>query len=102
VPARDLAGQRLALDVGHDDEEFAVDFLDVMDGADVRVMRLRGGSRFIQEAALSGFGESLLRQEFQRHQAFQARVLGLIHLAHASLADAAEDAIARDLVARFH
>ena len=66
--------QRDAVVVGHHDEQLAVvGLVDVVDGADVRVLGGRGRLRFAHEALLRVLVVAPLgRQELQRHRPLQA------------------------------
>src|SRR5262249_32948390 len=77
--------------------------VDFVNRADVRVVERRGRLRLMHEPL---FGVAILdegeRQELERDQALQARVLGLVDLPHAAGADQLEDAVVRDRFTEHH
>ena len=81
----------------HHDEGAAIMFLNVVDGADIGVIQRRGGPRFTLETLqhLSVFG-NIVRQEFQRDEASQAHVFGLVDHAHTAAAEFLDNPIMRD------
>ena len=92
--------QRLAFQQLHGNEGAPVVFINVVDGADVRVIQRRGGPRFALEPleGLTVLGK-VLRQELERYQAAELGVLGLVDDAHASPAQLLENAIVGDRLA---
>ncbi len=88
--------QRHSIQKLHGDEPLAVAFIDLMYGANVRMIQRRSGLRFALEASkrLRILGHRV-RKEFQRHKAVQLRVLGLIDNAHTTAAKFFHDAIVR-------
>jgi len=99
--ALDLRLERLAVVAGHGEEELAVGALpELVDGGDVRVVQGGGGLRLFEEPLLGhGVASQGRRQEFQRHRAQEAGVLGPEDQPHAAAADLFEDAIVRDAAA---
>ncbi len=64
------------------------------------MLKRRRGLRLAQEALLGlGVVQQVRRQELQRHRALERRVLGLVHLAHAALAQLLDDAVVADRLA---
>ena len=91
-PAGDPIGQRLALEVLHDEERGSVVLADVVQRADVRVGELRDGARFQVEArAELRIGRQRLGQDFHRDEPIEPGVAGFVDLAHAAGAERAED-----------
>ena len=90
--------QRLPLVEGHGDEQRAVlGLADLVDGADVGVVDLRGGPRLAQEPPLLLLGGAALAgEELQGHQAVELQVAGLVDHAHAAAAEALQDLVVRD------
>ena len=69
-----------------------VALLDGVDGADVRMVQRRGGTRLLLEALERvGVAFSFSRQELQRNVASELAVLRLVHHAHAARAQAAHE-----------
>jgi hypothetical protein len=71
--------------------------VNIVDGADVRMVQRGSGARLALEAlhrlpVLRVF----LRQEFQRHVAAELGVLGFVHHTHATAAELFEHAIMRN------
>ncbi len=93
--------ERLALVERHGKEESPlVRLADVEDRADVVVVECRRRLRFLDEARLRArIPSQLRRQKLERHLAAEARVLGLVDLAHPACAEARENPIVGDLVA---
>jgi len=92
-----------AVDVLHRDEVDAVHVVDIVYGDDVRVVERRGGSRFVHEAPPAlGIGNGVRRQHLDCNDAVQMRVAGLVHDAHAALAQFFEHGIMRKRSASYH
>src|SRR5436305_7177103 len=98
----DFAREGIAIEASHRDEQLAIDFLDIVNGADIGMAREGGGARFVEEAMPALLGEGFAGQELQRDGTLEARVFGAIDLAHAAFADASDDAIAANGVAGVH
>ena len=102
-PPVDVLLQRLAFQQLGRDEEPAVDLVDVVDGADVRVVQCRGRPRLAPEAfegvAVSG---KILGEELQRHVPAESRVLGAVDDAHATASDLLHDAVVGESSANLH
>ena len=87
-PARQPRGQRLALEVLHDQEGDAVLLADVVEHADVRVVQRPDDAGFAVEAlAELRVGGELRRQDLDRDLAIEAGVDGAVDLPHASGGD---------------
>ena len=78
-----------ALDQLHREERLAFDFLDRVDGDDVRVVQRGDGAGFAREA-LAVLGVVSL-EDFERDVALEARVAGPVDLAHAPDAEQGDD-----------
>ncbi len=66
---------------------------------DVRMIEMRQDGHFVEEHLASGLGAAQLRaQHLERHPAPGQPLLGLVHLAHAALADQAADEVLADPV----
>ena len=92
-----MVRERLALEQLHGDELRALELVHLVDGADVRVIERRGGARLAQKP-LGGLliADTIGRQKFERHEARQLDVLGLVDDAHAARADGVEHTVMRD------
>ena len=96
--AFDAGAQGLALAVGHGEEQFpARQFLDVVDGADVRMIEKGRRPRLLHQPGLGrGVGGQALRQQLECHSPPEPLVLREEHLAHRARAQLADDAVVRD------
>ncbi len=85
--AVDAVLERLSFEKFHGQKGPALLFADVIDGADVGVVQSRGSAGLaaepVEHRKLAG---DLIRQEFERDEAAQAAVLGLVHYAHSPTA----------------
>ena len=89
--------QRRPVEELHDEERAAVLLADVVDGADVGVIQRRRGPRLAAESGQRlGIVGEVGRQELQRDEALQPRVLGFVHDAHAAAAQLLDDAVVRE------
>jgi hypothetical protein len=88
-PAVDPLLERGSFEKLHHDERPTLVIADVEDAADVRVAERGGGAGLTLLQVLLG-------QELERDLASEPCVLGLVHDAHASAAQPAEDAVVRD------
>ena len=97
-PAFEPRGQRLAVAERHRQERPAVrQFLDVVNGADVRVVERRRGTRFGEQPPLGVLvAHELRRQELQRDEPSQPQVFGFVDHAHPARADFRQDAVVGD------
>ena len=78
----------------HHDERLVLEFDDVVDRADVRVIQRRGGARLsIQAFQGKRVAGKFRGQEFKRHNAPQPRVFSLIDNTHPALAQFREHAV---------
>ncbi len=93
---RQHLGERTAVHVLHRDEHAAAGIADLVDGADVRMIEVRGRAGLVEEpAAILGCGRSgrSAANQLDRHGAVQALVAGAIDHTHAALAEAGLDAV---------
>ncbi len=87
-------GQRLALDVFHDEKAGAVLFAHVVQRADMGVIQTRDGLRFALESpAHVGVVGEVLGQHLDGNRAAEPRVGGLVDLAHPAGADGGFDSV---------
>ncbi len=93
--APDQVLERVAVVVCHRDEQVAVFcFVDLVDRANVGVIQGGCGLRLLYEAGLGrGIAGEFGREKFQGHDPVETGVLGLVDLAHSSLADLGEDLV---------
>ncbi len=98
--AFDAMFERLALEELHRDEVPAIGFVNFVDRADIRVIQGRGGAGLpLEPFERLPVLRQVFRQEFQRHQAAQLRVLGLVDDAHAAATELFENAVVGDCLA---
>jgi hypothetical protein len=89
-------GEILAIDVLHDDEDLIVLRGDVVGAADVRVRDAAGDTDFLAKAVELGAARvDAGREEFERDGLVELEVVRAVDLAHAALAQEADDAVAR-------
>ena len=90
-----------AFHILHHDEGSAVIFLNVVDGADVRVIQSGGGARFPLETfeGLRIFRD-VVRKKFQGDETTELGVFGLVDHAHSAAAEFFDDAVVRDRFGR--
>ena len=87
--------QVLAVHVLHRQEGVAVDFVDVVDAADVRMRDLPRHPHFVVELHQPRrIAIELRRQELQRDRLRQLQVVGAIDLAHAAAPEPSDDPVA--------
>ncbi len=95
--AGDAVLQRHAIQKFHDDESLAMLVVNFVDGADVGMIQRGGGLRLALE---TGQGLRILgnffRQKFERDEAVQLQVLGLVDDAHPATTELLDDAVVRD------
>ena len=95
--AVDAMLEGLALEQLHGDEGATVVLVNIVNGADVRVIQSRGGAGFaLKTLERLSVGSESVGEEFERDAAAEAGVLGFVDDAHAATAEFAEDAIVRD------
>ena len=83
----DAVFERLAFEVFHRQVGSAVFFADVVDGADIGVVQRRGGPGLAAEPVEHGkLAADLIGEKFERDEAPQAGVLGLVDHAHSPAA----------------
>ena len=83
--AADQMLQRLAFQQLHDDKWPAIEFSNIMNGANIRVIQRRGRPGFALKALQSlRVGWGIFGQEFKRDTAVQSRILGAIDHTHTS------------------
>jgi hypothetical protein len=89
--------QRHSVKEFHDHENIAFVVSNVVDRADVRMVKRRRGTSFAAKA-LHGLGIAgdVLRQKLQRDKTAQEGVFSLVHYAHAPTTELADDAVVRD------
>ena len=96
--ASDAAEERrevLAVHVLHREERVAVDFVDVVDTADVRVRDLAGHPHFgVELGQARRIAVDVSGQELQRDRLPELQIVGPKHLAHAAASEAPDDAVA--------
>jgi hypothetical protein len=92
--AVDAVLERLAIEKFHGDESVALLLTDIVNRADVGMVQGGGGLRFALESRESlRIARDILRQKFQRDEALEARVFGLVNDTHASAAELFDDAV---------
>jgi hypothetical protein len=93
----DAVLQRLPLQQLHADEGLALVLVDVVDGADVRVIQGGRGPGFTPEPFEGDLvAKELLGQELQCDGSVETGVLGLVDDTHASATELLEDAVVGD------
>ena len=91
-PVLEPRGQRLALEMRHDQVVGAIDAADVVDAADVGMIQRSDSSCLAFEAGSQiRIVSDFTRQNLDRHRAIEAGVAGFVDLAHATRAKRAED-----------
>ena len=86
--------QRLTFQVLHDNERLALVFADIINSADVRVVKGRGGSSFPLKALQGLMIPGQVRgQELEGHETAETGVLGLVHHSHPAPTQLLDDAI---------
>ncbi len=85
----------LAVHVLHRQERVALDFIDVVHAADVRMRHLpRHPHLRVELGEPRGIAVHVPRQEFQRHRLSKLQVVGAKHFPHPALSELADDAVA--------
>jgi hypothetical protein len=92
--------QRHSVQKLHGDEGLAALVINLVNGADVRMIQGGRSLRFALESgqSLRVFGD-FIGQEFQGDETMQLHVLGLVDDTHATAAELLDDAIVRDVLA---
>ena len=92
--------QRLSFEELHDDEGLAIEFANIVDGADVRMVERVCSARFSLETfeRLPVLCE-VFRQELERYEAPEPRVLGLVDDPHATATKPFHDPVMSDRLA---
>ncbi len=84
----------LAFELLHDDVGLAVEVADIVDGADVGMIQLRGDARLTQEALQRlVIVEQVVRDELQRDAAAKASVFRLVYHPHSTATQLAQNVI---------
>ena len=99
-PAPDSVLQRQAVEEFHGDESFAVLVVNLVNGADVRMVQGRGSFGFALKAAqgLRIFG-NVVGQELEGDKAAQLHVFRLVDNAHAPTTELLDDPVVRNSLA---
>ncbi len=86
-----------SLEEFHREEETALGFVDVVDGADVRMIECRGGACLALEALQRlAVSSQIVRKKFERDGTAEPGVFRLVHHAHAAAANLFDDAVMGD------
>ena len=92
--ARDQLPHVASFDILHGDEMHAVHFVQIEDGADVRMIQRRSEARFALEAFEVGFLDGQFRrQDFDDDRATELRIDGLINCALPARAEFFQNAV---------
>ena len=87
-PFLEARGQRLAVEMRHDQIVRAIDAADVVDAADVRMVQGRDGASLALEAGSQiGIASDLTWQDLDRDRPIEARVACSVDLTHSARAD---------------
>ncbi len=96
-PAAGLVANRAAVHERHGDEQPIVDVVDLVDGADCRMIQHCRGARFSNETAFVGLAaEGFALQELQGHHSIELGVLGLVDHSGAAFADPLQNSVVRN------
>ncbi len=89
--------QRLPLEQLHGDERPALEFADVINRANIRMIQSRSSPRLAAES-LDGLRvlRNIVRKEFQSYIAAEPRILGLVNHAHPAAAKLLDDVVVGD------
>ncbi len=89
--------QRYAVEEFHGDEGSAFVLADVVNSADVGMVKSGGGLRLpLKSGQGLGVSRHFFRKEFQSDKTPQAGVFGLVNHAHPAAAEFFDDAVVRD------
>ncbi len=92
--AWDQFSERPAIDQLHRDHEPALDVLGLVDRYDVRVAECGDCLRFAAESlAPARVGGEIVGDDLERDEPVEARISGLVHLAHVACADQGDDLV---------
>src|SRR6266545_5306753 len=92
--------QAFALQFLHDDEGMPVVVVDIVNGADIRMVELGRSPRFAFETFQRlGVTYQIFGNELKRYTPSEAYVLRLVHNAHATASEFSQDAIVGDRLA---
>ena len=93
----DAIAQRLTLQILHDDEKLSIVLANLMDCADVRMVKSGSGASFplktLERLTVRGH---ILGKKLQRNKAPKLGVFGLVHDAHSAPAEFFDDAVVRN------
>ena len=93
-PFLEARGQRLALEMRHDQVVRAIDAADVVDAADVgMVQRGDGAGLALEPGPQIGIASNLTRQDLDGDRSIEACVAGSVDLAHAAGSEGGDDLI---------
>ena len=93
-PSFQPRGQRLALEMRHDQVVRAIDAADVVDAADVRMVQRGDRPRLALEAGPRiGVAGDFTREDFDGNRAIETSIPGFVDLAHAAGAEHSLDLI---------
>jgi hypothetical protein len=96
----DLVLQRLPFHEFHGNKCPIAHFIDLIDGADIRMIEGRGGFGFALKSAESlSVARDIVGQEFKRDKTTEFQVLGLIHDAHPAPAQLLDNSVMGDCFA---
>jgi hypothetical protein len=85
-------GQRLAVEILHDEKRHALLIADVVERADVRMGELRDGARLaIEPIAEQRIGRECIGKDFDRDRAVEPGVSGFVDLAHTAGPEGGQD-----------
>ena len=89
--------ERFAFQQLHGDERNVFEGINLVDGADVRMVERGGGTRLALKALNRlGIAGKAFRKEFQGHESAQLGVLRLVDHSHAAAAEFFHDPVVRD------
>ena len=93
-PSFQPRGQRLALEMRHDQVVRAIDAANVVDAADVRMVQRGDRTRLALEASPRiGVAGDFTRKNFDGNRAIETSIVGFVDLTHAAGAQRADDFI---------
>ena len=93
-PLLEAGGERLPVEMRHDEEVRAVGVADVVDAADMRMIERRDGARLaLEPRAQVGIAGDVRREDLDGDAAIEPRVAGFVDFAHAASTQRADDFI---------